>query len=318
MRIRQGYELPADKEQLLRKAVRLEWISIFFVLTIVTAMYLTMGASQAMKMALLEDLLALVPPIVFLLAMRIRRRPPDAQHPYGHSRAILLAFLTSAAAILIFGLFMLISSLDSLLKQEHPSIGHFQLLDWQYPIWAGWVMIAALLYSIIPPVILGRMKLQLANALHESTLYADATMNKADWITSAAAILGILGIGLGIWWADSAAAAIISLDVPKDGVQHVRKAMLELMDQRPTNIFNNAPLGLEKTIVDALIVEPDIIDVEARLREEGHLVGGEIFVVLTPMQTEVAPRAQQIRQTATALDWRLYDLVVMPVEKIQR
>lgn len=318
MRVRQGYELPADKEKLLRKAIRLEWISIFFVLSIVAVMYLTMGSSQAMKMALLEDLLALVPPVVFLLAMRVRRRPPDEQHPYGHSRAILLAFLASAVAILMFGLFMLIDSLSSLLKQEHPSIGHFQLLDWQYPIWAGWIMIAALIYSIIPPVILGRMKLPLAETLHESTLYADATMNKADWMTSAAAIAGVIGIGLGFWWADSAAAAIIGLDVFKDGIRHVRKAMLELMDQRPTEVFSDAPLGLEKTIVDALLLEPDILDVEARLREEGHLVGGEIFVVFDPTQTEVARRAQHLVNKAVALDWRLYDLVVMPVENIQR
>lgn len=318
MRVRRGYTLPPDKEQLLRKAIRLEWISIFFVLTIVAVMYLTMGASQAMRMALLEDLLALVPPIVFLLAMRVRSRPPDEQHPYGHSRAILLAFLASAMAILVFGLFMLIDSLSSLLKQEHPSIGHFQLLDWQYPIWAGWIMIAALLYSIIPPLILGRMKLPLAEALHESTLYADATMNKADWITSAAAIAGVIGIGMGFWWADSVAAAVISLDVLKDGVRHVRKAMLELMDQRPTEIFSDAPLGLEKTIIDALMLEPDILDVEARLREEGHLVGGEIFVVFSAEQQHIARRARQIVDKAIDLDWRLYDLIVMPVENIQR
>lgn len=318
MKVRRGYQLPADKEQLLGKAIRLEWISIFFVLTIITAMYLTMGSSQAMKMALFEDLLALIPPVVFLLAMHMRKRPPDEQHPYGYSRAILLAFLAAAVAILMFGLFMLIDSLSSLIKQEHPGIGHFELFYGQYSIWAGWVMIAALLYSMLPPVILGRMKLPLAKALHESTLYADATMNKADWMTSAAAIIGIFGIGLGYWWADAVAASVIAIDVLKDGVTHVRKAMLELMDQRPTEVLGNQPLGLEKAITDALMGEPDIRDVEARLREEGHLVGGEIFVVFDPTQIEVARRAQQIIEKATALDWRLYDLIVMPVEEIKR
>lgn len=318
MRVRQGYRLPADKERLLRKAISLEWISIFFISTILVAMYLAMGSSQAMKMALLEDLLALVPPVVFLLAMHMRRRPPDEQHPYGYSRAILLAFLAAAVAILMFGLFMLIDSLSSLIKQEHPSIGHFELFDGQYSIWSGWVMIAVLLYSMVPPIILGRMKSALASALHESTLHADATMNKADWMTSAAAIAGILGIGLGFWWADAVAASIIAIDVLKDGTTHVRKAMLELMDQRPTQIMNNKPLGLEKTIIDALMHEPDIHDVEARLREEGHLIGGELFIVFDPTQSNVARRAQQIIEKATALDWRLYDLIVMPVEKIQR
>lgn len=318
MRVRQGYRLPPDKERLLHKAIRLEWISLGFVLSTVLVMYLSMGSSQAMKMALLEDLLSLVPPMVFLLAMRVRHLPPDEQHPYGHSRAILLAFLAAAAAILMFGLFMLTNSLGSLLRQEHPSIGHFQLFDWQYPIWGGWVMIAALIYSLIPPLILGRMKLPLAGELHEHTLYADADMNKADWITSAAAIFGVLGIGMGLWWADSVAAAIISLDVLKDGVTQLRTAMRTLMDQRPTNIFTGKPLGLEQTIADALRKEPDVLDVEARLREEGHLVGGEIFVVFAPEQQRIAHRARELMEQAVALDWRLYDLIVMPVEKIQR
>lgn len=318
MKVRQGYVLPLEKEQLLRKAIRLEWISIFFVLSIVAVMYLTMGSSQAMKMALLEDLLALIPPTVFLVAMRMRKRPPDEQHPYGYSRAILLAFLAAAMAIFMFGLFMFIDSVSSLIKQEHPSIGHFQLSGEAWPIWGGWVMIAALLYSIVPPLILGRMKLPLARELHESTLYADATMNKADWLTSAAAIIGVLGIGLGFWWADAVAALIIALDVLKDGTTHVRKAMLELMDQRPTAIMSNTPLGLESAIAEALMREADVLDVEARLREEGHLVGGEIFVVFDAQQQQLATRAQQLISTAVALDWRLYDLIVMPVEKIQR
>ena len=318
MKARRGYILPEDKEHLLRRAIRLAWISLFLTLTIVIAMYLTMGSSQAMKMALLEDLLAFVPPAVFLLAMRIRRRPPDESHPYGYSRAILLAFLAAAVAILMFGLFMLVDSLSSLIKREHPSIGHFQLFDWQYPIWGGWIMIAALVYAMILPVILGHLKMPLAEALHESTLYADADMNKADWMTAAAAIVGILGIGLGFWWADSLAAAVISLDVLKDGVTHVRKAMFNLMDQRPTETIGNKPLGLEDLIAETLLREPDILDAASRLREEGHIVGGEIFVVLAPGQTNVARRVQEIAEQARALDWRLYDLIVMPVEVIER
>lgn len=318
MKARRGYILPEDKERLLRRAIRLEWISLFLTLTIVIAMYLTMGSSQAMKMALLEDLLAFVPPAVFLLAMRIRKRPPDESHPYGYSRAILLAFLAAAVAILMFGLFMLMDSLSSLIKREHPSIGHFQLFDWQYQIWGGWIMIAALVYAMILPVILGHLKMPLAEALHESTLYADADMNKADWMTAAAAIVGILGIGLGFWWADSLAAAVISLDVLKDGVTHVRKAMFNLMDQRPTETIGNKPLGLEDLIAETLLREPDILDAASRLREEGHIVGGEIFVVLAPGQANVARRVQEIAEQARALDWRLYDLIVMPVEVIER
>lgn len=37
--------------------------------------------------------------------------------------------------------------------------------------------------------------------MHDKVLHADAKMNKADWMTAAAALVGVLGIGLGWWWA---------------------------------------------------------------------------------------------------------------------
>ena len=39
-------------------------------------------------------------------------------------------------------------------------------------------MIPALVYSAIPAVIIGRLKLPLARELHDKVLYADAQMNK--------------------------------------------------------------------------------------------------------------------------------------------
>jgi hypothetical protein len=44
------------------------------------------------------------------------------------------------------------------------------------PVWLGWLMIAALAWSAIPSVVLGRAKLPLA----AEVLYADAKMNRAN------------------------------------------------------------------------------------------------------------------------------------------
>lgn len=118
-----------------------------------------------------------------------------------------------SVTILVLGLYMLIDSALSLINQEHPTLGHFDLFGWS--LWSGWVMIVALIYSMIPPIILGWMKLPLAKSLHEKTLHANATMNKDDWLTAGAAILGI---GIGWWWADAVAAGFISLEVLVDGV----------------------------------------------------------------------------------------------------
>jgi divalent metal cation (Fe/Co/Zn/Cd) transporter len=34
---------------------------------------------------------------------------------------------------------------------------------------------------------------------HYVMLFADAQMNKADWLTAVAAMVGVMGIGFGIW-----------------------------------------------------------------------------------------------------------------------
>jgi divalent metal cation (Fe/Co/Zn/Cd) transporter len=209
---------------------------------------------------------------------------------------------------------MLYDSSMALINQEHPTLGHFNLFGWY--LWSGWVMIAALIYSMIPPIILGHMKLPLAKELHEKTLHADATMNKEDWLTAGAAILGIFGIGMGWWWIDAVAAGFISIDVLADGVTNVRRAMADLMDHRPTGVEKGEPLNIEQRLRQELQRLPAVIDVAVRLREEGHVFSGEIFVVLRDEQN-VAVQLKALAEYATEIDWRLYNLVVMPVESVE-
>lgn len=315
MSLRPNYVLPADKEQKLRKAISLEWLTIILMSSIIVVMYLAMGTSQAMKAALIEDIISLIPPIVFLIAVRVRSRRPDAAHPYGYSKATLLAFLCAAVAILVLGLFVLYEAGSTFIKQQHPTFGHFYLFK-HWEIWSGWVMVAALTYSVIPPLVLGRMKLPLADALHESTLYADASMNRADWLTAGAAILGVIGIGFGIWWADAVAAGIIGLDVTRDGIGNTRRAISDLMDHRPAAVATGEPLGLETSMSEALRQRPGIEQVAVRLREEGHAISGEIFIVFDHYD-DLPRRIQEIVDYAVSLDWRLHDLVVMPVSSLE-
>lgn len=184
-----------------------------------------MGNSQAMKTSWLDDLMALVPPIAFLFAVRFRFKPPNEQFPYGYHRTLSIAFLCASVALAGFGLYLLFDAVMKLVQKEHPSIGMIEIFGWR--IWLGWLMIAALIYSAILPVVLGYMKLPLARELHEKVLRADADMNKANWLAASAAILGILGVGMGWWWADSVAAAAISLEIIRDGFTNLKNAVMD-------------------------------------------------------------------------------------------
>jgi divalent metal cation (Fe/Co/Zn/Cd) transporter len=82
MRPSHPYELPPDKKNVHSRAVRLEWLTLAYLATAIVFIRLTMGASEAMKVAWLEDMLSLIPAAAFLIASHIRDRVPDERHPW--------------------------------------------------------------------------------------------------------------------------------------------------------------------------------------------------------------------------------------------
>jgi cation diffusion facilitator family transporter len=310
------HELPPNKHQLLQKAVRLEWLTIAYLLSAVAVLYVTLGNSQAMKAAWAEDILSLLPPIAFLIAARVRRRSPNQRFPYGYHRVTSIAFLCASMALFALGAFILYDSLSKLLKFEHPPIDLVKPFGDQ-PIWLGWLMLGALAWSALPAVFLGRAKQPLARELHDKVLFADAEMNRADWLTAGAAMLGVIGIGFGLWWADSVAASIISVDIARDGYKNLRVAVGDLMDKEPTVVDNSRSDPLPLWVKNELMLLDWVEDAEVRLREEGHVFVGEAFVVPVD-DRDLVDRLERANQRLLELDWRLHELVIAPVREIHR
>lgn len=307
------FELPPDREKLRAKGVRLQWVSIGALLAIVVAMYAVMGSSQAMKTAWAEDLLSLVPPIAYLIATPITKKSANLEYPYGYHRAITIAFLCAAVALLATGLFLLGESIYTLAAGEHPTIASIDLFGWH--VWQGWPMIAVLLASGIAPVILGHKKLPLARQLHDKALDADADMNRADWLTALAGSVGIAGIALGWWWADSVAAAVIALAITHDGAKNLRRAVEDLIDRAPTKVEDGSPHPLRQDARRALLALPWVKRAAVRLREEGHMLSGEAFVVPVD-EADLVARLEQARDTVQALDWRIGEVVASAVREL--
>jgi cation diffusion facilitator family transporter len=302
-------ELPEELRPVMRRAVRLEWLTIGYMLTAVVAVGLTLGQSQAMKAVWVEDVVSLLPPIAFLIAARVRHKPPDEEHQWGYHRITSIAFLAAAIALLTFGLIILGDSLFRLALAERPPVGVTPLFG--HEPWAGWLMLAALAYSGLPPVVLGRMKQKLAAELHDKVLYADAQMNRADWMTAGAGAIGVVGIGFGLWFADAVAGAVIALDIVRDGVRHVKSAGKELMDARPTTYDLERPHPLAAECERALHELEWVRDVRVRLREEGHVFAGEAHVV-PASDHDLTGRLDEAAERLLGLDWRLHDIIVAP------
>jgi len=216
-------ELPPEQAEALTRAKRLEVITVVYMVTCVTVVFATAGSSQAMKTAWVEDALALVPPLAFLVSVHFGRRRPTADHPYGFHRATGVGHLTAAIALLAVGLLLAVDSAMGLLRAEHPPIGTVRLLG--HTFWAGWLMVAAMVYTGIGPFVLGRMKARLAPQLHDKALYTSGRIDKGDWLAGLAGVAGILEIGFGYWWADSVAAGLISAEIVRDGYSSLRNSV---------------------------------------------------------------------------------------------
>ena len=303
-----------EQKRTLRRARWLEAIWIVVLATIVVAIYFSLGNSQAMKTAWIEDMLSFVPPIAFLVASWIEGWAPSDRFPLGFIRVTSIAYLMSAVALGGVGIFLIIDSSMALLRTEHPTIGSVEIFG--VTMWFGWVMIAALLYSVVLPVIFGRLKMKPARELHDKTIWADALMNKADWMTGLAAVAGILGIGMGWWWADAVAAIVIALDVLHDGVKHTGAAIRDLSDEMPRTVDDKEFEPLIDDIRGSVDDLPWVAASRLRLREEGRFLTGTVYVV--PRDGPVPPeRIEAAERRLLDLHWRVHDVSMMPRTDIE-
>ncbi|HEX8528230.1 cation transporter [Allosphingosinicella sp.] len=267
-----NHRIPEQIEADLAKARRLAWWTIAWMTSIVIVMWLVMGASQAMKTAFVEDLLSMIPAVVLLIALRFERREPTRRYSYGFYRVHSLAFLISAVALAAVGGLLLFEAVTTLIAAEHVTVPPVMILGEQ--VWLGWLMIGALLYSVVPPFILGRMKLPVAERLHDEVLHTDAMMQKADWMTGLAGTAGVIGLGFGLWWADAAAAGLIALSILHDGIVALRIAGAELVDGTPRALGSAETAEDAAALIDEL--ERRYPGAAVRLRESGRYLLAEV------------------------------------------
>jgi cation diffusion facilitator family transporter len=313
MKARPPIEVPDDVMAKFRRADRLEWISLVLMISCAVLVYFTLGQSQAMKAVFVEDVLAIIPPAVYLVVSRWRFKEPNERFPYGYHHAITIGFLCSAVALLALGTMVFFESLRTLLTKEHPTVGVMALFGHQ--IWIGWLAYPVLIYTIICEFTVGKIKMPVANELHDKALAADARMNRADWMSGASGMLGMTAIALGWWWGDSIAAIIISIEIIRDGFDNIKGAITDLMDEVPTKAEGEGATEWAENLCKRLKKEQWVRDVDVRLREEGNIISGEVFVVMAD-HDEMPKCYRELQKIAKDLDWRFYDLALVAVDRV--
>lgn len=304
---------PPEVERDIARAKQLEVLTLAYLCTTVTILLLVSSGSQALKTEWVADALSAIPPILFLVGNRISSRAADETHPYGYERAVTAGYLGSAVVLLGVGLFLLFDSAMKLVRMEHPSIGGMPIFG--HVVWTGWLGLAALVYCLVPVYFLGRAKRKLGERLHDKTLLADGQVNEADWQSTAAAMLGLVGLACGLWWADALAALFISFEIVRDGVRELRTALGDVMDRRPEDVVAGAPDPLPGELGAYLKRQDWIADAVVRVREVGREFVAEAFVV-PAAGADVMARIVETSRGARATDPRLREVTIAPMPEL--
>jgi cation diffusion facilitator family transporter len=278
---------------------------------------LTVGQSEAMKTAWVSDVLTIIPPASLLVAMHYELRPPSARFPYGYYRAISIVFLITAAMLSLFGLWLFFDAAMKLVKKQRPPIGTFALFGHQYDLWAGWPMVGTLAFSMCAGMLVGFLKQPVSRELHDKELEAESQMNRDEWSSEGAAIVGMLLVAFGKWWGDALAALIISVNIIRDGFHNIRQVIADLMDETPTKLGGRELEELPAQLRAAAERMPWVERAMVRLREHGRVVTGEVFVVPRPGTDDLLGEIERAGTALQQCDWRLHELTLVPVRHLE-
>ena len=155
--------------------------------------------------------------VVALVGVSIARRPPDANHPYGHRKFETLAAF-GIVAFLAVALLEVLSGAASRL---------FTGGDLAMPQLAIGVVVTTMLVNIL----VYRFEQREGYRLGSAVLRADAMHTKADVMMSLTVLVALAGVWLGYPLLDPLAAVIIAIFIARAGWQIAQSASQTLSDE---------------------------------------------------------------------------------------
>ncbi len=134
--------------------------------------------------------------IVAIFGVRVARRPPDEDHPYGHRKFETMASL----AILVFLILVLVQVLGAAVERlQSGATPEVEAL-------AFWVMGATFLVNVA----VVWYERSAGRRLSSEILLADAHHTSSDLFTSGAVIAALVGVRMGYPWLDPVAAFLVA------------------------------------------------------------------------------------------------------------
>jgi cation diffusion facilitator family transporter len=164
--------------------------------------------------------------LVAFIGFRVSKQAPTASHPYGYERAEDMAGLGVAVVIWASAIFAGYVSIHKLV--HHGTTSHLGL------------GMAAALVGIVGNQVVARYKGRVGTRIQSTTLVADAKHSWLDAVASAGALLGLIGVAAGLWWADGVAGLLVTGFIVHVGWEVSADVVGHLMDSVDPEILSAA------------------------------------------------------------------------------
>ncbi len=177
--------------------------------------------------------------VVLLVALRLAQQPPDAEHPYGHSRAEGIAASNIAVVVVVSACFVGWEAIQRLnLNHELP---------------AGWTLWIAGINVIIKEG-LYHYKIRVGKRTGSLAIIANAWDHRSDALCALAVLVGLSVVlfgGSNYLWADEVASLLVVCIILWSGFKLIRSSTSELMDVQANPEFVQG-IRDEATAVDSV------------------------------------------------------------------
>jgi cation diffusion facilitator family transporter len=179
--------------------IKVTWLGIIINVTLVIAKIITglLVSSMAMVADGFHSLSDLITDFAIILGVRISKKEPDEDHPYGHSWAETFITVFTAIPLAMAGGYMVLKAVTSIAEHRITKIG--------YPVLA--VAVIAIILKEYSFVITKRVAIKLSSSM----LYANAWDHRSDALSSLAVAIGTVASIFGFNYADQIATIIVGL-----------------------------------------------------------------------------------------------------------
>jgi len=219
-----------------------------------------LSGSTALLADAIHSVADIIVAVVLLVTLKVSAKPPDRNYPYGRGNVEYITLGIISVFILVVAIIIFTFSLRALFAATLPVPGAIGIL--------------AAIFSIAGNEIIARHSFCVARQFNSPAVFANAMENRADVLTSTAALIGIIGARMGLRFLDPLAALFVGILISKFAISMLSKSIHGLLGEN----IDKAELDALNGIAASVPGVQNVYDIKTRKSGQKSLVDLEVGV----------------------------------------